>query len=156
MPGDGLAEVRPNVRALLAFMWTHPGQETIFMGMEFGQRAEWNVWGIFEWESAPVRSPSGPVEPGRWDLQTAFYRAEPALWRDDFVQFGFQWIDCSDSRHSVISFMRRKERRRPAVGGWWPNFCLQCARPLPHRCSLEGFMPVFNTDGSRYGGSNLG
>ena len=31
-------------------MWTHPGKKTIFMGMEFGQRQEWNVWDDLQWE----------------------------------------------------------------------------------------------------------
>ena len=38
----------------------------------------------------------------------AAYKSQPALWREDFNEFGFQWIDCTDNRHSVISFMRRE------------------------------------------------
>ena len=49
MPGDDWQKFA-NVRALLAYMWTHPGKKTIFMGMEFGQRSEWNVWGDLQWE----------------------------------------------------------------------------------------------------------
>jgi 1,4-alpha-glucan branching enzyme len=49
MPGDDWQKFA-NVRALLAYMWTHPGKKTIFMGMEFGQRAEWNVLGDLQWD----------------------------------------------------------------------------------------------------------
>jgi 1,4-alpha-glucan branching enzyme len=62
MPGDDWQKFA-NVRALLAYMWTHPGKKTIFMGMEFGQRAEWNVWGDLQWDlleyTAPIRDSSG-------------------------------------------------------------------------------------------------
>ncbi len=37
MPGDDWKKYA-NTRALLTYMWTHPGKKTIFMGMEFGQK----------------------------------------------------------------------------------------------------------------------
>ena len=49
MPGDDWQKYA-NTRALLAYMWTHPGKKTIFMGMEFGQRHEWNVWDDLQWD----------------------------------------------------------------------------------------------------------
>jgi len=104
MPGDDWQKFA-NVRALLAFMWTHPGKENHLHGHGVRSAGEWNVWGDLEWNLLQFRSHQGLLN--LVDDLNSFYRAEPALWRDDFVQFGFQWIDCSDSRHSVISFMRR-------------------------------------------------
>jgi 1,4-alpha-glucan branching enzyme len=153
MPGDDWQKFA-NVRALLAFMWTHPGKKTIFMGMEFGQRAEWNVWGDLEWYLLQYEPHQGLLN--LVDDLNSFYRGEPALWRDDFVQYGFQWIDCSDSRHSVISFMRRESTN----GNWLvvvANFTPQSHAHYRIGVPLEGFYAeVFNTDSSRYGGSNLG
>jgi len=153
MPGDDWQKFA-NVRALLAYMWTHPGKKTIFMGMEFGQRSEWNVWGDLQWEllqHEPHRQLQCLVD----DLN-AFYKAEPALWRDDFDQYGFQWIDCGDNRHSVISFMRRES----STGNWLvivANFTPQSHSHYRVGVPMDGFYgEVFNTDAERYGGSNLG
>ncbi len=153
MPGDDWQKFA-NVRALLAYMWTHPGKKTIFMGMEFGQRSEWNVWGDLQWElleHAPHQGLQHLVD----DLNR-FYKEEPALWRDDFDQYGFQWIDCNDNRHSVISFMRRES----TTGRWVVVICNFTPQSHSHYrigVPMEGFYEeAFNTDSSRYGGSNLG
>ena len=131
-------------------MWTHPGKKTIFMG--------WNS----------VNGPNGmcgrsamgppPIRPPRVqrlvDDLNVLYKAEPALWRDDFDQYGFQWIDCNDNRHSVISFMRRERQWHLARGGGQ----LHPQSHSHYRVGvLAGFYAnLFNTDAARYGGSNLG
>jgi 1,4-alpha-glucan branching enzyme len=153
MPGDDWQKFA-NVRALLAYMWTHPGKKTIFMGMEFGQRSEWNVWGDLQWELLQYE-PHKALQRMVDDLNV-FYKSERALWGDDFNQYGFQWIDCNDSRHSVISFMRRDS----GSGRWLivvANFTPQSHSHYRIGVPLPGYYAeVFNTDSERYGGSNLG
>ena len=153
MPGDDWQKYA-NTRALLAYMWTHPGKKTIFMGMEFGQRAEWNVWGDLQWDLLNYEPHRG-IQLLVDDLNR-LYKAEPALWRDDFDQFGFQWIDCNDNRHSVISFMRRES----SSGSWLvvvANFTPQSHSHYRVGVPLAGFYEeIFNTDASQYGGSNMG
>jgi len=153
MPGDDWQKFA-NVRALLAYMWTHPGKKTIFMGMEFGQRAEWNVWGDLQWDLLQHEPHQGLQR--MIDDLNVFYKSERALWGDDFSEYGFQWIDCNDTSNSVISFMRRE-----SVGGSWlvvvANFTPQSHAHYRIGVPLQGFYSeVFNTDSSRYGGSNLG
>ena len=153
MPGDDWQKYA-NTRALLSYMWTHPGKKTIFMGMEFGQRSEWNVWGDLQWDLLNYEPHKG-IQRLVDDLNV-LYKSEPALWRDDFDQFGFQWIDCNDNRHSVISFMRRES----SSGTWLivvANFTPQSHAQYRVGVPLAGFYEeIFNSDASRYGGSNLG
>ena len=153
MPGDDWQKFA-NVRALLGYMWTHPGKKTIFMGMEFGQRSEWNVWGDLQWELLEHESHRGLQR--LVDDLNVFYKSERALWGDDFDQFGFQWIDCNDNRHSVISFMRRES----TTGRWVLVVCNFTPQSHAHYrvgVPMAGYYAeVFNTDAERYGGSNLG
>ncbi len=153
MPGDDWQKYA-NTRALLAYMWTHPGKKTIFMGMEFGQRQEWNVWDDLQWDLLNYEPHKG-IQKLVDDLNS-LYKREPALWRNDFDEYGFQWIDCDDNKNSVISFMRREK-----TDGEWlvivANFTPQNHSNYRIGVPVDGFYEeIFNTDASQYGGSNLG
>ena len=153
MPGDDWHKYA-NTRALLAYMWTHPGKKTIFMGMEFGQRQEWNVWDDLQWDLLNYEPHKG-IQKLVDDLNN-LYKREPALWRNDFDEYGFQWIDCDDNKNSVISFMRREK-----TDGEWlvivANFTPQNHSNYRIGVPVDGFYEeIFNTDASQYGGSNLG
>ena len=153
MPGDDWQK-DANRRALLAYMWTHPGKKTIFMGMEFGQRQEWNVWDDLQWDLLNYEPHKG-IQKLVDDLNN-LYKREPALWRNDFDEYGFQWIDCDDNKNSVISFMRREK-----TDGEWlvivANFTPQNHSNYRIGVPVDGFYEeIFNTDASQYGGSNLG
>ncbi len=153
MPGDDWKKYA-NTRALLTYMWTHPGKKTIFMGMEFGQRQEWNVWDDLQWELLEFEPHKG-IRNLVDDLNT-LYKNEPALWKNDFDPYGFQWIDCNDKSNSVISFMRRENDTNEwlvVVANFTPNTHGSYKVGVP----LGGFYKeIFNSDGSRYGGSNKG
>jgi 1,4-alpha-glucan branching enzyme len=152
MPGNEWQKFA-NVRTLLAYMYTHPGKKTLFMGMEFGQWSEWNVWGDLEWQLLQY-APHEGLKQFLTDLNQ-LYRSEPALYTDDFSQNGFEWIDCSDNRHSVISFLRRGNN-----GEFLVVICNFTPQPHGHyRIGVpeKGFYrEVLNSDAKPYGGSNLG
>src|SRR5947209_18562269 len=48
MPGDRWQQLA-NVRAMLAYMWAHPGKQLLFMGSEFAQEAEWSESRSLDW-----------------------------------------------------------------------------------------------------------
>lgn len=94
-----------NLRLLFAYMFTHPGKKTLFMGMDLGQTHEWKFnldleWGLLQYE------PFNKLHQLVKDLNT-IYRKYPALYTDDFTHGGFEWIDCDDVARSVISFIRK-------------------------------------------------
>ena len=153
MPGDSWQKLA-NVRCLFAFMFTHPGKKTMFMSMEFGQWSEWNDWTDLRWDLMQF-------EPHQ-QLKTFFqnlnklYRSEPALYTQDFEEPGFEWIDCSDNRHSVVSFIRRDKDS----DGFIVAVCNFTPQPHSHyRIGVpeSGFYTeLFNSDAREYGGSNMG
>lgn len=153
IPGDEWQKFA-NLRCLFGFMFTHPGKKTLFMGMEFGQWSEWNVWGDLEWfllEHDPHKTVKRFVS----DLNR-LYRSEPALYSQDFSFEGFEWVDCSDNRHSVISFVRKAKDSE--------DFILVVCNftPQPHSHYRVGvpefgfYTELLNSDVREYGGSNLG
>jgi 1,4-alpha-glucan branching enzyme len=150
MPGDDWQRFA-NLRLLFTYQFTMPGKKLLFMGGEFGQRDEWNHDRALDWrllDFAPHR--------GVFDLLGALnglYRNEPALGRDSDPE-GFQWIDCDDVSHSVVTFQRR-------VGAELLIVVLNFT-PVPrHRYRIGApeagtYREIFNSDSTYFGGSNLG
>ncbi len=153
MPGDRWQQFA-NVRCLFSYMFSHPGKKTMFMSMEFGQWSEWNVWGDLEWHLLQ-HQPHRQLKDFMRDLNH-LYRSESALYSQDFAQEGFEWIDCSDSRHSVVSFIRRAKDEK--------DFLIVVCNftPQPHSHYRIGvpepgfYKELFNSDSREYGGSNMG
>lgn len=153
MPGDEWQKFA-NLRSLFSYMYAHPGKKTMFMSMEFGQWSEWNINTDLEWHLLQFDRHK--------QLQKFFidlnhlYKSEPALYERDFEGDGFQWIDCSDNRHSVVSFIRR--------GADINDFIVIICNftPQPHSHYRIGvpragfYREIFNSDSRDYGGSNMG
>jgi len=153
MPGDEWQKFA-NIRCLFSYMFTHPGKKTLFMSMEFGQWSEWNVWGDLEWHLLQYE-PHQKLKRFFGELNQ-LYRSEPALYSQDFSQEGFEWIDCSDNRHSVVSFIRRAKGSNEFV----VTVCNFTPQPHSHYRvgvpELGFYTELFNSDAREYGGSNMG
>ncbi|NEP12748.1 MAG: 1,4-alpha-glucan branching enzyme [Symploca sp. SIO2C1] len=153
MPADEWQKFA-NVRCLFTYMFTHPGKKTLFMSMEFGQWSEWNVWADLEWHLLQYE-PHQKLKQFVSKLHQ-LYRSEPALYGQDFAEEGFEWIDCSDNRHSVVSFIRRAKDADDFIVTVC-NFT-----PQPHSHYRVGvpeigfYTELFNSDAREYGGSNIG
>jgi len=105
MPGD-LWQKFANLRAILAYQFTRPGKQLLFMGTEIASMREWNHDTSLDWHLAGEPERAGLArfleDVGR------LYRESPCLWRSDPEPHGFHWIDCADHESSVLSYVRRE------------------------------------------------
>jgi 1,4-alpha-glucan branching enzyme len=154
MPGDDWQRFA-NLRLLYAFMWAYPGKKLLFMGGEFGQTTEWNHDESLPWHLLDQGPYHGGVQRLVADLNR-LYRETPALYEIDFEPAGFEWIDCHDAEQSALSFVRHGRDPRNLM------VCVCNFTPVPRRGYRVGvpaagfYTEVLNTDGTAYGGSNLG
>jgi 1,4-alpha-glucan branching enzyme len=160
MPGDDWQQ-RANLRAYLAFMWTHPGKKLLFMGSEFGQRTEWNHDLQLPWELLDDERHLG-IQLLVRDLNRV-YAAEPSLHTSDADWRGFQWVVGDDAGNSVHAFLRIGD----AQAGDEPILVILNLTPVVrhnYRLGVPGateagisfWRTIINTDASVYGGSNVG
>jgi 1,4-alpha-glucan branching enzyme len=152
MPGDRWQKFA-NLRAFLAFMWTHPGKKLLFMGCEFGQEREWNHDQSLDWHLLDDPHHEGVRNLVR-DLNRV-YRENPALHQLDCDPAGFEWIDASDAEGSVFLFMRKAADGSPLV--------IACNMTPAVRTDYRVGVPqggswgeILNSDAEIYGGSNVG
>ncbi len=185
MPGDRWKKLA-NLRALYAYMWSHPGKKLLFMGGEIAQKTEWAFESELDWEVLDEKADRDEEPPHLGvqrlvrDLNT-LYKKMPALHEMEHDSAGFLWIDCNDALQSVVSFVRF-----PLVAAQGKKGKLLVDQPLPkepvpglpgkgvHLVCVGNFTPiprvgyrigvprlcryveVLNTDAKVYGGSGMG
>jgi 1,4-alpha-glucan branching enzyme len=152
MPGDYWQKFA-NLRAAYGFMYGHPGKKLLFMGGEFAQFDEWSEEKSLDWHLLEFEKHSGMQTYIR-DLNN-LYKSEPALWSYDFKPKGFEWINCSDSEASVVSFLRKDNKISNTII-FVVNFT-----PVPrtiHRIGVPykgEYIEILNSDEKKYGGSGI-
>jgi len=143
-----------NLRTLYAYMWGMPGKKLLFMGGEIGQWREWNHDGTLDWNLLDFASHVGVQ---RWvrDLNRLMVN-EPALHKFDFQSRGFEWLDCSDSDQSVLTFLRRGDESDCQI------LVALNFTPVPrydYKIGVEipgTWLEVLNSDSESYWGSGVG
>jgi 1,4-alpha-glucan branching enzyme len=153
MPGDDWQRFA-NLKVLFGYMYGHPGKKLLFMGGELAQVGEWNHDHSLDWSVLQYASHQG-IQYWVRDLNH-LYRAERALYEQDFATSGFEWIDCNAWEESVVSFIRKDKSGKEIIlvvcnftpvlrtlyrigvpaGGWWKE--------------------VLNSDAEVYGGTGHG
>ena len=153
MPGDPWQRFA-NLRALYAWMWSHPGKQLLFMGAELAQEREWSQDREIDWYLL-----GDPLHGGVNDLVRELNRVEaahPALWSDDTTPSGFAWLDASDRETSVYAFLRFGSTGDDGVVACVANLTpvtrhgYRIGLPVPGR-----WVDVLNTDDQRWGGSGV-
>jgi 1,4-alpha-glucan branching enzyme len=152
MPGDAWQR-RATVRALLAYMWSFPGKQLLFMGSELADDREWSEQDGLNWALRHDSAHAGVADLVR-DLNDA-YRSDPALWSQDTTPDGFRWIAADLADQNVFAFMR--------IGADGSHLvCVVNFAAIPYegfRLGLPragGWREVINTDADSYGGSDVG
>jgi 1,4-alpha-glucan branching enzyme len=151
MPGDEWQRFA-NLRLLYTLMFTYPGKKLLFMGCEFGQGTEWNFNQSLDWYVLDY-PPHNGLKTLVKDLNK-MYVNHPALFQHDFEHEGFEWIDCHDVNHSIISYRRKTVEEELLV---ILNFTPVIRENYRIGVPTEGhYMEIFNSDSSFYNGSNRG
>jgi 1,4-alpha-glucan branching enzyme len=152
MPGDPWQK-RANLRLLYAYMFALPGKKLLFMGGEFGQWREWRHDHSLDWHLLD--------DPGHRGIMLCLgdlnrlYRERPAMHELDTRPEGFRWIDCNDSRHSVLTLARVDKAGRVVVAVF--NFTPVVREAYRIGVPQAGpWREVLNTDAAEYGGSGVG
>ena len=153
MPGDDWQKFA-NLRLLLGYMYAQPAKKLLFMGGELGQWEEWHHDGSLEWHLLQYQCHTQIQELVR--ALNRVYRSELALHELDFEPTGFTWIDASDSKQNIISFIRNGKSTDEAilsVCNFTPTTHFNYRVGVPK----EGFWAeLLNTDAKEYGGSGQG
>jgi 1,4-alpha-glucan branching enzyme len=152
MPGDKWQKLS-NLRALYAYMWSHPGKKLLFMGCEFAQEREWSHATSLDWHLLEDAGHAGVQELVR-DLNRV-YREQRALWGLDFDAEGFYWLEANDADANVVAFARQTKGGEDVLVAVCnlspvPRHGYRVGLPRPGR-----WREVLNTDEERYGGSGV-
>ena len=153
MPGGDHAKAA-GLRNLIAYQWAHPGKQLLFMGQEFGQRAEWSEERGLDWYQLDENSFSNGIQTMMRDAN-ALYRTRRALWSQDTRPEGYSWIDANDSANNVLSFLRYGTDGSILA-------CLFNFSGSPHANYRVGlpelgeWREILNTDAEAYAGSGWG
>lgn len=107
MPGTD-EEKFLSLRMLYTYMLTFPGKKLMFMGGEFGMRAEWDCKGALDWHLLEQEE--------HLQLQNfvaalnELYLSEDALWHNDVGDAGYQAIVNDKENECVVSYARRSKK----------------------------------------------
>jgi 1,4-alpha-glucan branching enzyme len=153
MPGNDHVKAA-GLRGLLAYQWAHPGKQLLFMGQEFGQRAEWSEERGLDWYQLGENSFSDGIQRMVHDIN-AIYRSRRALWSRDASPEGYSWIDANDSANNVLSFLRFGDDASmlACVFNFSGSEHTRYRLGLPHAGTWR---EVLNTDADIYHGTGIG
>ncbi len=110
MNGLDYEEKFAQARAFYMYMYAHPGKKLNFMGNEIGHMREWDEKRQQDWYllNYPIHD---AFHRFMIDLNN-IYLKNPAFYKNDYEQKGFEWIDCRSEKLVVYSFMRKSEKQK--------------------------------------------
>lgn len=151
MPGDYWKKFA-NLRVFYAYWMAHPGKKLLFMGGEFGQFIEWKYYDSLDWHI--LTYPKHKEIQRYTKALNRLYVEHPAFWENDCSWDGFSWLDCNDSAHSIVAFMRmgKKPTDRLIV---ICNFTPVVRHDYRIGVPAGKYREIFNSDAAEFGGSGI-
>jgi 1,4-alpha-glucan branching enzyme len=151
MPGDYWQKFA-DLRLLMGYMFTHPGKNMIFMGSEFAQFSEWSEQRSLEWTMKDYPMHDNFTRYVH-DLNLVYLHHD-ALYEQDFIETGFEWIDVNNAHQSIYSFIRRNKAGDEliVICNFMPNVYYNFQVGV----NQEGtYQELLNSDKEVYGGTNV-
>lgn len=140
-----------NLRCLLGYTMTHQGKKLLFMGQDFGQFDEWNEKEGLQWNLIEEYEMHKKMQEYTKALNQ-FYLENPALYQMDGEPDGSEWINCIDSEHSIISFLRKDGKEEDTLLVIC-NFTPVTYEVFQIGVPFKGkYKEIFNSDRKEYGG----
>lgn len=145
-----------SLRLSYGYMAAHPGKKLLFMGQEFGQEREWSEERELDWHLLePVDDEMSDNEHLRQyvSVLNSFYLAHPAMYENDSLVSGFEWLSTLDADNSVITFVRKcKEETLLVVCNFTPVAHEKFRIGVPF---AGKYKEIFNSDSTEYGGTGF-
>ena len=100
----------PQARAFYMYMYAHPGKKLNFMGNELGHFREWNEKKEQDWI---LLTYPAHISFNKFikDL-SKLYLKYPSLYKEDYNDDGFKWIDCHQEERCIYAFLRKAGSQR--------------------------------------------
>ena len=139
------------LRTFYSFMWAFPGKQLLFMGQEFGERAEWNEEAGLEWWVDGMQWHKGLRDMMREiNLVQA---ATPALYERDCEPDGFSWINANDWMANTFSWLRYGADHEREIVACMANFSPEPYEQYAIRVPRPGvWREILNTSDTRWDG----
>ena len=154
MAAADMHEKARQLRAAYGFFMTHPDKKLLFMGQEFAQNDEWSEERSLEWELLQY-----PVHKNMQSYMkelNALYLEHPALYKYDYEQKGFEWINCSYHELSIAIFLRKTENPEETLLVV-SNFDTMAHKDFKIGVPFKGnYKEIFNSDSVKFGGNGEG
>lgn len=133
-------------RLLYLYMFTHPGKMLNFMGNELAHFREWDENRALDWNLLDY--PAHREFNDYFKALGYFYRACPALYKQDYNEQNFQFEKVMDQNRAVLAFERSADRQRLLVVLNFDNEPVDsCILQMHYACEIH---EIFST-GSSFG-----
>lgn len=150
MPGLGFDKFA-NLKVGYAFMIGHPGKKLLFMGQDFAQLREWSEERELDWFLLGEECHQ-QLQAFTRDL-FRLYKRNKALYQQDTVPEGFEWVNADDAYRSIYSFIRHSKDNKKNllfVCNFTPVVREDYRVGVPRR---KQYKLVLDSDEAQYGGS---